>query len=259
MLSLAAALRRRSFAMVVWAGVAFAFKVQAIFFAPFVMLMLIRLRAHWSHWLVPGAIYILALTPAWLAGWPASDLATIYLRQATWQPEMGQIFTGNGPGWWTLYGYFAPDRAVRQVALACAVGVSAAIAYLLFLRKQRLSPEQLVAAATLSAAMLVWTLPRMHERYLILADVLAVCWAMIAPSRKSICTAVLLQLASVSAILGFMYQIPVLTGASPFLAAGGIWLLMGRLGKSYESGVMPPYRDSSAPVIGGKELSLGRR
>ena len=64
---------------------------------------------------------------------------------------------------------------MRQVALACAAGVGAAIAYLLLLRKQRLSQEQLVAAATLSAAMLVWTLPRMHERYLILADVLAVC------------------------------------------------------------------------------------
>ena len=79
---------------------------------------------------------------------------------------------------------------------------------------------------------------------------------MIAPTRKSISTAVLLQLASVSAILGFMYQIPVLAAVSPFLAAGGIWLLMGRFGKSHESGVMPPRRDRSAPVIVGKNSTL---
>jgi hypothetical protein len=93
--------------------------------------------------------------------------------------------------------------------------------------------------------MLVWTLPRMHERYLILADILAICWAIIAPSRRSICAAVLLQLASIAALSGFIFQYPGLAIASPFFSAVGIWLLIQQLNTSPESGVMPPRRDAS--------------
>jgi hypothetical protein len=92
--------------------------------------------------------------------------------------------------------------------------------------------------------MLVWTLPRMHERYLILADILAICWALIVPSRRSICTAVLLQLASIAALFGFIFQYPPLAIASPFFSAIGIWLLIQQLSKSHESEVMPPRRDA---------------
>ncbi|MBW8842714.1 MAG: hypothetical protein JF608_13120, partial [Sphingomonadales bacterium] len=80
LLSVAAAIEGRTLAMVVWCGIAFAFKAQAAFIAPFVLTVLLQRRANIALWIVPPAIYCVAMLPAWLAGWPAADLATIYLR-----------------------------------------------------------------------------------------------------------------------------------------------------------------------------------
>jgi Gpi18-like mannosyltransferase len=80
--AVAAAIKERMMAMLVFAGLAVAFKAQASFLAPFLFAVLIRHRAPLHLWLIPPAIYALVMTPAWLAGWPAGDLALIYLNQS---------------------------------------------------------------------------------------------------------------------------------------------------------------------------------
>ncbi|HET7709282.1 MAG TPA: hypothetical protein VFK50_07095 [Sphingomicrobium sp.] len=75
LLAVAAAIRGNSLRMTVWAGVAVAFKAQAVFIAPFVMAYLLQRRAPLWYWAIPALIYAAAMTPAWLAGWPAGRLA----------------------------------------------------------------------------------------------------------------------------------------------------------------------------------------
>ena len=65
-LSLAASIREKWFWVAFWSGLAFAFKAQAVFFAPFVVYLFLKNRVPLWHWLVPIGVYIASMLPAWL-------------------------------------------------------------------------------------------------------------------------------------------------------------------------------------------------
>ena len=74
-LAVAAMIRGRTVPSLIWCGVAIAFKAQSVFVAPFIIGALIGRRAPLWQWAIPPLIYAALMVPAWLAGWPASDLA----------------------------------------------------------------------------------------------------------------------------------------------------------------------------------------
>ena len=74
--------------MLVWCGIAFSIKAQAIFLAPFAIAFLISRRTPLRYWLIPPSVYAAMMAPAWAAGWPAADLATVYLRQAQYFDDL---------------------------------------------------------------------------------------------------------------------------------------------------------------------------
>ncbi|MFX8616462.1 hypothetical protein ABTM15_19210, partial [Acinetobacter baumannii] len=79
MMAAGAAAARRPLAMLAWFGFALSIKLQAILCAPFFLAMLLAWREPlWRWWPAPTA-FIAAMLPAWVTGWPGSDLATIYL------------------------------------------------------------------------------------------------------------------------------------------------------------------------------------
>lgn len=83
-LALSNAIRRNFIAMLVWSGVGIAFKAQAIFLAPFVIAVLISEKVPLRIWPIPILIYVALMLPAFAVGWPAHDLATIYVNQAAY-------------------------------------------------------------------------------------------------------------------------------------------------------------------------------
>ena len=78
--------------------------------------------------------------------------------------------------------------------------------------------------ALLSALALPFLLPKMHERYYFLADALALALVLAEPTRRNLVIAGAVQLASLSAIVGYMYFYwnpwPALAGA--FVAAAAL-------------------------------------
>jgi Gpi18-like mannosyltransferase len=202
-LALAAAIRRDHLWLAIWSGVAFAFKAQAVFLAPFAMLVLWRHRAPLLLWAVPPAIYVLACFPAWLAGWPAWDLATIYFRQAQWQPD-DVAFVSNSASWWTWFDLAAPDTAIRFFWVGFVTAILGVVAYWHYVAAD--SVRRLMIAAVLSAAGLPFLLPGMHERFFILADVLALLYAVAFPSRRAVWGAVFTQIASAFPVIVFAFK-----------------------------------------------------
>ena len=203
-LALGAALRRDHLWVAIWSGLAFAFKAQAVFFAPFVILVFWRRRVPLLLWVVAPAIYALACVPAWLAGWPAWDLATIYFRQAQWQPE-GYAFVSNSASWWTWFGLAAPGAAIRYFWVGFVTSVLGTLAYWRFTTVD--SDRQLMIAAILSTALVPFLLPGMHERFFILADVLAFLYAVAFPSRRAVLAAVSMQVASAFPVIVFAFKL----------------------------------------------------
>ena len=222
-LLLTAAVEGRLPQVAFWSGVAFAFKAQAIFFAPFVMHLFLVRRAPLWCWLIPPAVYLVAMLPAWLAGWHWWYLLNVYFRQALWQPE-NRIFISNSGSWWTIFGQFAPATAIRFFPLGYGLTLVATVFYLR--SKPATSPQGLLAMATLSATFVPFLLPGMHERYFILADVLAFCLAVVARTRPTIIAAVLIQIGSAAPVARWAFQLPHFEIAAPFFIMAGMVMLI---------------------------------
>ena len=222
-LAVAAAVQGRTLATVVFSGLAFAFKAQAMFLAPFVAAFLIVRRAPLWHWAVPPAVYALAMLPAFLSGWPAWHLATIYLRQAQWQPP-GEIFVSNAASLWTLVDAVVPAAAFVSVGVALAAA-AALLLVVAAVRRGSLPLPRLLALASLSAALMPFLLPRMHERFTLLADLLTFVFAFVVRTRSAIAAAALMQLGSLGAVLGFIVQRPEPAIAGSLFAAAAIAIL----------------------------------
>lgn len=200
-MAVAMALERRHAAMFAWCGIAFAFKAQAVLVAPFFLALAIRRRVPASCWLAAPAALLAMMLPALLAGWPPADLATIYFRQAgTFSNDIAR----NAPNIWSLAGALFPAHAPRLFGIALAAALGATAVYIV--RMQRLSFDKagLVGMAALAALLTAGLLPRMHERYFLLADILILAFAIARGTRPALALAALVQLGSTAAIVGYL-------------------------------------------------------
>jgi Gpi18-like mannosyltransferase len=204
-LAVCAALRRDTLWTAIWAGVGFAFKAQAIFIAPFVLGTI--MRAPLRHWLAPAGVYLAAMLPAWLAGWPAWDLAMVYIRQERWAPPGTSAFVSTAPNLWAVL-RLDHEWAAAHFWIGFVLAGLATLFYLRWFKR-----FGVIAGAALSAAMIPFLLPGMHERFFALAEILTFC---IACRTECFAVAALMQAALIIAIAAIelnSYLVPVLGAA----------------------------------------------
>jgi Gpi18-like mannosyltransferase len=222
-MAVASAISRKPVSMLLWFGLGIAFKAQAIFLAPFIAQRLLCERISPLLWPLPVLVYVVAMLPAALAGWPASDLITIYLRQAEWNPG----FISNAANLWAAVQYGAPKAGLAWLWLGFAAAAAGSILFVLAFHRLEGTPGNLVALALLSAMLLPFLLPKMHERFFFLADVLALAYAALRRDRLGWVVFLLIETASVAALLGMMLrlQLPPVIGGMMMLTA---ILILGR-------------------------------
>jgi Gpi18-like mannosyltransferase len=241
LLAVSAACQKRNLAIVFWAGLAFAIKAQAIFLAPFVAAVLLNRRCPWWYWLLPALIYFLAMFPAWLAGWPALDLLTVYVRQAQYVPPNGIPFVSTASNPWALFWYLDLWMAVRSYWIGFLAAAIATAIYVIHFARRDLSKDQLVLAAALSATMLPYLLPGMHERFFALAELVAFCWAVSVGTRPAIAVALLMQVQFVLSYFGWAFMRFELTIAGALFTSAALWL-MSRAAVATPSQAVTPLR-----------------
>ncbi|MEO7277466.1 MAG: hypothetical protein ABIW33_05535, partial [Sphingomicrobium sp.] len=203
-----------------WCGVAFAFKSQAIFLAPVIVGVLAGRRAQWWHWLIPPAVFIASLVPAWLLGWPAWSLLTVYPGQAALVHIPGKlanpwiaatIFADHSSRPYFIIGYVAAAGAALAIAALASASVD--------------NRRRLLALALLSATALPFLLPKMLERSWLLADVLALILALSLQTRRAAGIAIAVQAMSLLSLLTYIYWYH-----WPYPALGGIAIGVFALG-----------------------------
>jgi Gpi18-like mannosyltransferase len=214
-MAVASAISRKHLAMLIWFGIGVAFKAQAVFLAPFIAQRLFSERTPLVLWPVPGLVYVAAMLPAALAGWPFFDLMMVYLRQAEWNPE----FISNASNMWAAVQYFAPAEGLAWLRLGLIAAAAASVLFVIVFRRLESTPVTLVALALLSAILLPSLLPKMHERFFFLADVLAFAYAALRRDRLGWTVFLLAETASVAALLGMMFRLPLLP------VMGGVMML----------------------------------
>ncbi|MEU4687932.1 hypothetical protein [Actinoplanes sp. NPDC023714] len=161
-------------------GVAFAFKLQAIFVFPVLAALLLTRRLPWRCLVTIPIVYVLLAIPAWRAGRPFGDLMTIYVSQTGKFPQL----TYAAP---TVYAFLRPVEEyldlVRTAGVLFAVAAVLAFIFLIVARRVELDTRHIVILSAASALLVPFLLPGMHERYFMLAEVLTVVAAFWAPRR----------------------------------------------------------------------------
>lgn len=231
-MAVAMAVERRPVAMLIWFGIGFAFKAQAVFLAPFILQRLLAERTPLYWWPLPGLVYILAMLPAFVMGWPALDLATVYLRQAEWNPA----FISNASNPWSLVQYLAPVAGTGWRWLGLMAAAAAALAFAALTFRRRFDPRHLLALALLAALLIPWLLPKMHERFFFLADILAFLLARLRRDRAAWLIFFLVESASCLAIVGLLAATPLPAIAGAVFNLAAMLLVVRSLGDEGKGG-----------------------
>jgi Gpi18-like mannosyltransferase len=166
---------------------------------------------------LPAIIYLLAVAPAALAGWPLSDLLTIYLKQ----PQFDWI--GDAPNMWAIAAALRVPGSDIYV-FGYVLGALGAGSILFIQRRDPLN------VALLSALLIPFLLPKMLERFFFLADLLSLAIAYTRRDRTSIAVAVTVQCGSFFSIVAYLHQWPWLNVAASLFTGAALLYVLAQVG-----------------------------
>ncbi len=167
-------LRERPWWGCAFLAVSFALKPQAILMLPLLALLVLAGRVPWRSLLAVPVTYLLLDLPAWLLGRNLHELLTIYSGQLN-----NDELTANAPSVFQYLPVTQGQDPLRKLAYLFAAAL--ALAVCLVLVRVRLSAERIVTAAAFFVVAVPFLLPRMHDRYFYLADLLSVVLAFYRP------------------------------------------------------------------------------
>lgn len=201
----------RKLTAIVLVGIAFAFKLQAVFIAPFLLLLALRRRLPWRYFLVIPAVYLVSVIPAKLAGGSGRALLTVYFDQTDRYADL----TLNAP---SVFQWLPAARSDQLSGPGVIWGVSAVLLLVLAAASYLPAPTPtlIVALATASVLVMPFVLPKMHERYFFAADVFSIVLAFWVPRLLPV--AVLVQVVSLFSYWPFLFGGHLFAG--PVLALG---------------------------------------
>lgn len=159
-------------------SISFVFKLQAVFLAPFILLMLIKKKIKFVQLFYVPAAYLLAIFPAVIAGRSIQDLLSIYFRQTGTYNKLSL----GAPN---FYAFINPvDTSPYTIGGICLFVAVMAVAFIIVWKtKFELTSDIIIKAAMLSLIIVPFMLPHMHERYFYAADVFSVIYAALNKKR----------------------------------------------------------------------------
>ena len=187
----------------VFLALAFAFKLQTIFFFPVVLLGLIHKKYRLRHAAAFFAAYLVTMLPALIAGRPFMDALSVYANQS-----MGQYYdrmSYNAPNLylffpmlefassqeftWMRYiagidgegtnAYLTADLMpdLQSAALYACVLLTLIVVIYWLIHAREITMDMTLELALFFAIFLPFVMPKIHERYFYLADMLSILYA----------------------------------------------------------------------------------
>lgn len=174
MLCLLFLLKEDSFKAMLFYGLAFAIKLQSIFFAPILVLLFFLKKIRFAHVLWVPAIYLLSIIPVWIAGRPIKELLLIYYGQTGANPTLSVIY----PNIYYIIGNDVFLELYGGTAIWFTLGVILVLMYFVLKQgyKMGITKDILIQTALVAGSIIVFLLPNMRERYSYMVDILAVIY-----------------------------------------------------------------------------------
>jgi Gpi18-like mannosyltransferase len=169
-------LKNRNWLACIAFGIAFAVKLQSIYLAPLLLVLLLKRVVSWKHILAIPAVYLISIIPAWIAGRPLLELLTIYVGQVGGYAGLEH----NAPN---MYTWFPANMYQTLYPAGVIFAVSICLIYVAVILKSRvrLSKHLIVQLALLSALLVPYFLPKSHDRYFYPSDILSIVYGFFFP------------------------------------------------------------------------------
>ena len=172
-------LRKKPVLSILFLGISFSFKLQAVLLFPFYFVLLLKNRVKWYYFLLVPAVYLISLLPAYCAGRPLTELLSVFISQSEYYESLSLQFPN-------LYMWISDDHyeTVKWIGILLTFLFTLLMGGLLAKKcRTELTNDYLVRLALLSAVIFPFLLPGMHERYMYVGDLLAVAYIMYFPRK----------------------------------------------------------------------------
>jgi len=226
-------------------GIALAFKPQAIFLAPFLLVMILWKKIPWYYSLLVPIVYMLLMLPAVAAGRTWTEVLTTYSAQA----DSGKALTHNAA---SLY-VFVPKSAFEQLigpAVIVAIAVVMLWVLITWLKTKSRDRQAMLLLALVSVALVPFLLPNMHDRYFYPADTISIALAFWTPGMWFV--PILFQLVS-----GLSYSIYLLSASPDNLRVAGLINVLTLILLFRHQALRDKGSDDSGPADAGRNRSGG--
>ena len=192
-------LKEKSWLSILMFSIAFSIKLQAIFFLPFLVLMMLKKKVHIYQFLLIPIIYFIFMLPNLIAGAGFGYLISIYGSQTG---SYESIYL-SAP---SIYAFIVSNSTTAEVfgyfgIIACLT-VTMCYVFYFFKKDIAFTPKNLITLATFVCLVTSFLLPRMHERYFILADIFSIIYLLM--TKKGLLKAILINFASAMCTLNWV-------------------------------------------------------
>lgn len=171
-------MKDKNYSAVTAFSIAFAFKLQAVFLAPLMLLLVLKRRIKLRGVLILPLVYFISALPAAFMGRNLWDLMTIYVNQAGEYNQLNMTI----PNLFTWFPQDVPEYVGKAAVYFAGAAVLITFAYFCS-RRFTISKEMILAIALFYVLLLPYILPYMHERYYYPADILSVAFAFYFPEK----------------------------------------------------------------------------
>jgi len=187
---------------VIFFGIALSFKLQAIFLFPLFIVLLFKNRIKIYHFVLLPITYFVLSIPSLIIGRPLKEIFLTYVNQSGEYKDL----TYNAPSiyQWIPNDFFIKTNVVTNIGIIITFIVVLIIVYISVRYIKILNNENIIELSLLFALIVPYLLPRMHERYFFMADVISLLYAFYFP--KKFYVAIILPLISLLCYLPFLYN-----------------------------------------------------
>ncbi|MGV8979586.1 hypothetical protein [Clostridium sp.] len=187
---------------IIFYGIALSFKLQAIFLLPLFGILLFKKRIKIYHLLLIPISYLVINIPSLIIGKPLKDILLTYATQSGEYKNL----TYNAPSiyQWFSSKLFSDTTLVGYIGILFTFAVVLIIIYVSVKYIKVIKYENVIELALLFAVIVPFLLPRMHERYFFMADIISLLYAFCFPKKFYI--AIIIPLVSLMCYFPFLYR-----------------------------------------------------
>jgi len=195
-------LREKPVTSLIFYGIALSFKLQAIFILPLFGILIFKNRINIYHLLLLPISYLVLSIPSLIVGRPLRDILLTYINQSAEYTNL----TYNAP---TIY-QWVPSKLFSNTTLVGNIGILFTLLVVLIITYvsvryiKVIKYENLIEIALLFSVIIPFLLPRMHERYFFMADIISLLYAFCFPRKFYI--AIIIPFVSLLCYIPFLYN-----------------------------------------------------